>query len=159
MFQNIKIEWTENKTTKTAKPYKALAVLDESGAKFNVNIFSDFPDFANIIPGSVVRAKLEQNGQYWNLVSETQSKPRGGKPNFDRIIEKKQQGIADAQTEKAKNISLAQDKSAWMWAKNNASSLLAADANRVNGMNQDEMSEWVISLATKIYNGEPTEPF
>lgn len=78
MFQNISVKSADNKITKTNKPYKALEVQDESGAVFKTNIFSDFPDFANITGGSLVRAKLEQNGQYWNLVSETQGKPRGG---------------------------------------------------------------------------------
>lgn len=157
MYKDFKVLWVENKTTKTDKPYKKLSIEDEEGKKTDVNIFADFPDFANIIPGSSIRGKLEQNGQYWNIVSETQSKGRfGNKPNFDRIIEKKQAGIAESQDKKAQNIALAQDRSAWMWAKTNATTLLQG---QVDGLDVDEMTNKVLDLATKIYNGEPTEPF
>ena len=51
MFQNIKVISTGDKTTKTNKPYKSLVVQDESNAEFKVNIWSDFPDFANVKEG------------------------------------------------------------------------------------------------------------
>lgn len=112
-YQDFKVQWVENKTTKTNKPYKKLSIEDPAGKKFDVNIFSDFPDFANIIPGSVIRGKLEQNGQYWNIISETQSKPRGGasggfkQAQIEKVMEKKSESIAHFQDKKEESIALA----------------------------------------------------
>lgn len=69
-----KVQWAENKTAKTGKPYKKLSIEDLQGVKTDVNIFSDFPDFANITPGSTISGTLTQKGQYWNITSETQIK-------------------------------------------------------------------------------------
>jgi len=159
MYQNIKIKSAVDKTTSTNKPYKACEVEDESGASFKVNIWSDFPDFSNLAVDSVVRAKLEQNGQYWNIKSETQDKPKG-KPNMERVMEKKADMISVSQDKKAQNIAQAQDRSAWMWAKNNASMILANQKQEaLNIRDLDEIAEMVVDLATKIYNAEPTMPF
>lgn len=111
MFQNIKIESSTDKTTSTNKPYKACEVLDESGASFKVNVWSDFPDFANIKAGSVVRAKLEQKGQYWNIVSETQAKPKGGNPAYkqkiiEETMERKEKSISNFQSNKEESIKI-----------------------------------------------------
>jgi len=123
------------------------ATLDDGGdEQFKVSAWNN--EFA----GDYWEGELEKNDKgYWRIKKPTTSK----KPNFDRIIEKKQAGIAEAQSEKAKNIALAQDRSAWMWAKTNASTLLGTGA----GTNNDEIAERVLDLATKIYNGEPVEPF
>ena len=113
MFQNIKVISTGDKTTKTNKPYKSLVVQDESNAEFKVNIWSDFPDFANVKEGSVIRGKLEQNGQYWNLVSETQAKPRGGgytahkEAVIEKAVERKEGFIAKSQDNKEWGIKVA----------------------------------------------------
>ena len=49
-MENLKVEWMENKTAKTGRPYKKINVQNEKGEKFDVNIFSSFPDFANVMP-------------------------------------------------------------------------------------------------------------
>ena len=110
-FQNITITAIESKTTKTQKPYKSCAVKNESGADFKVNIWSDFPDFANLQVGSIVRAKLEQNGQYWNIVSETQSNPRGNAgfktAQIEKTMERKEKSISNFQDNKELSIKIA----------------------------------------------------
>ena len=155
----INVRGSVDKVAKTGRPYKSLEVSDDKGEVFKVNIFSNFPDFANVKQGSVIMGNLKQDGQYWNIEPEGIQMNRA-KPNFDRIIEKKQQGIAEAQTEKAKNIALAQDRSAWMWAKTNASTIITSPNLRDGETSSaEEMVDKMIKLATKIYNAEPTEPF
>ena len=68
----------------------------------------------------------------------------------------KEKVIGEAMEKKSQNIKEAQDRSAWMWAKTNASTLLGTSLATYNNK---EISEAVLDLATKIYNGEPTEPF
>lgn len=112
MFQNLKITKTTDKITKTNKPYKALEVTDEQGTSHQVNIFSDFPDFANLTVDSVIRGKLEKNGQYENLVSETISKGRAGNPAFktqqiEKVMERKEASISNFQDNKELSIKMA----------------------------------------------------
>src|SRR3990167_23659 len=97
MYQDITIVKIDTKITKTQKPYKSCLVKDPNGAEFKVNIWSDFPNFANLAEGSIVKAKLEQNGQYWTIISETQDKPRGGgnsgfkTAQIEKTMERKEQ--------------------------------------------------------------------
>lgn len=104
MFQNIKITSLVDKVASTGNPYKQLEVQDESGAVFKVNVFNDFPDFANLRIGGVVRGQLVQKEQYTNLLSETQSRgkfgPSGGY---------KQKVIEETMARKEKSISGFQD--------------------------------------------------
>jgi len=68
----------------------------------------------------------------------------------------KEKVIGEAMEKKSQNIKEAQDRSAWMWAKTNASTLLGTSmATETN----DDIAKAVIGLATKIYNGEPQVPF
>lgn len=152
-MEQIKVLKCEAKTTKNNKPYKALEV-ECAGEVRKVNMWSNYPDFSNVNEGSVITAKMVKDGNYWNLQPDEAQKPRGGASTAFKSAQ-----IAEAQEKKAQSIAQAQDKSAWMWAKNNASTLLAADPGRINGMDKDEIIEWVIDLATKIYNSEPLEPF
>ena len=152
----IKVLSSQDKQTKAGKPFKTLEVEAESEIRW-VNMWSNFPDFANIKEGSVFSGNMVKEGQYWNLSFDGMNSK---KPNFDRIIEKKQAGIAEAQTEKAKNIALAQDRSAWMWAKTNATTIITSANLKDSEMSSaDDMVDRMIKLATKIYNAEPTEPF
>lgn len=111
-MQNLKVQWCENKTAKTGKPYKKLSVEDEKGAKFDVNIFSNFPDFANIAPGSVIFGKLTQEGQYWNI-SVDGEKPRSGagssfkQAQIEKVMEVKNENIGKVMDRKEESIKLA----------------------------------------------------
>lgn len=108
MFQNLKVTEVTDKVTSTQKPYKAVAVTDEQGTSHKVNVFSDFPNFANIVVGSVIRGSLVQKGQYTNLLSETQS---GGTTGRSGVF--KTQQIEKAQENKAQYIAKAQDNKDW----------------------------------------------
>jgi hypothetical protein len=147
------VDWSELKTAKTGKAYKALTIKDEAGKPTNVNIFSDWPDFANVGPGSHIEGELEQNGKYWNLRSNAIKEKR---PNMDRVMEKKSASIAEAQQRKEQSISQAQDRSAWMWAKNNAVILIA---NNKDLKDREDLIPLVGEMATEIYNLEPNKPF
>ena len=59
---------------------------------------------------------------------------------------------------KEEAIHKAQDRSAWMWARTSAATLIANHPS-YKDMQPSIISDAVIKLATKIYNGEPTEPF
>lgn len=113
MFQNIKIVSSVDKVASNSKPYKALEVQDEAGAVFKVNIFNDFPDFANVKQGSIVRGQLVVKGQYTNLLSETQNKPRGGASNvykekiMGEAMERKERSIGTFQDNKEYSIRVA----------------------------------------------------
>ena len=61
-----------NGTTKTGKSYKKLKIEGEDGTH-NVNIFSDWPDYANITFGSTIDGTIEKNGQYENIRSSKRS--------------------------------------------------------------------------------------
>lgn len=150
----LKIKTVENKTTKTGKPYKAITLEDGK----SVNMWSNHPNFTDAVDGYELDDELVKDGQYWNLAS---GKKKLEAPGF---IKAKRAGIAEAQANKAQQISQAQDRSAWMWAKNNAALLIANNEHynkrrTEEGMDLDVISNLVIELATKIYNGELKEPF
>ena len=70
---NIKVKGCVEKETKFGKPMKALEVEAENELR-KVNLFSNFPDFANIKEGSVFLATMTKEGAYWNLSYEGQEK-------------------------------------------------------------------------------------
>lgn len=112
-MENITVIATGDKTTKTNKPYKSLTVRQENGTEHKVNIWSDFPNFANVTIGTVIRGKIEPNGKYMNLISELQSsKPTGAGGAFKtaqakEVIDYKQTGIAKSQDNKEHSIKVA----------------------------------------------------
>ena len=93
-------------TKEINKPYKNIGVNDEQGTSHMVNIFSDFPDFANIKVGSIIRGKIEKNGQYENLVSEVQGRSRNNgftaykEAVIEKSMERKEQSIAKSRDNK-----------------------------------------------------------
>lgn len=109
----LKVDWAENKTAKTGKPYKRVTVVSENGEKHDVNIFSNFPDFANIGPGSEIMGNLKQEGQYWNIEPEGVATMRGGAyiankiASIDKAMDKKNESITKFQGAKEESIKLA----------------------------------------------------
>lgn len=149
-----KINWMENKEGRSGKKYVVMHLLDEAGKETqNVSTFELTYTLAQEIEGEIV-----QNGQYLNWKPKLEAPGFMKKPNMDRIMEKKQAGIAESQETKAKNIAEAQDRSAWMWAKTNASTLIANNPV-CKEYTITEIFEQVEILATKIYNSEPLTPF
>lgn len=157
-----KIDWMEHKTSNGGTAYIKANVTDESGKTTeNVAIFSSFPGFTELAPGHSVEGILKEkdyNGKKsYSLDKEIVVRPPGARPNMDRIMDKKANLISEAQQRKEQSIAAAQDRTAWMWAKNNATELLTGTFPQ--GTPQDTIADVVIELATKIYNGEPTTPF
>ena len=151
------VDWAENKTAKTGKPYKALTIKDEAGKPTNVNIFSDWPDFPNIGPGSKIDGELEANGKYMNLKSNAIKERKLGAYN---ALKSKEivTGQLEVQAVKTQSIAQAQDRTALMWAKNNASELVANHPAYKNLKDEVEVEMAVEALASKILNMDLT-PF
>lgn len=126
--------------------YVSATLTDEQGVEFaGINAFNGEFNVSDTWFGELVK-----NGNYYNLVSPKQSAGN----NFKTAT------IEKAMDKKAQNIAQAQDRSAWMWAKTNASTLLAGSMNSINGTLDNQLiASKVIHLATLIYNGEPFEPF
>jgi hypothetical protein len=140
-------------TTSTGKPMWKATLVDETGKEEKLNLWDEIKD------GDTIEGETYVNDKgYTNFKKKLEAPVFMKKPNMDRIMEKKSGMIAEAQTEKAKHIAEAQDRSAWMWAKTNASTLLA-NHPIVKTMGPQGIANEIIELATKIYNGEPTEPF
>lgn len=143
-----KIDWCEVKKSGSTNgrnwEIMEMTLTDEQGVKTE-----KVSTFDKVMPGMEIEGEITKNDKgYLNF----QSKKAEAKSNF------KTQQMNEVMDKKATNIKEAQDRSAWMWAKNNASTLLAS---RGIGSTTpaSEIANMVIDLATKIYNGEPTEPF
>lgn len=150
----IKVLSSVDKQTKFGKPMKALEVFCENETR-KVNVFSNALDFANIKQGYTINGTMEKKGDYWDISFAGAEKRAGG---AYKAVQKAD--IAEAQAVKAKNIAQAQDRSAWMWAKTNATTIVSSPNLRDGETSTaEEMVEKVIELATKIYNAEPLEPF
>lgn len=156
-----KIDWLEVKSPE----WKMISITNEAGISYtDVSLNkrdkkgTEFPNFDNLKAGDTI------HGEYWETSDKSKRylyPPRPQSTNGGPI--RRQPGasamaIKEAQETKAKNIAQAQDRAAWMWAKNNASQLLSAKTE-LDGISMNDIAGEVIKLATKIYNGEPTEPF
>lgn len=144
------ITWAETikEGTGAKGPWKLtkMTLKDEGGA-----MHEGITTFDEVAPGQSIEGNIVLDGNYKNF-----KKDNARKPNMERVMEKKASQIAEAQSNKATQIAQAQDRSAWMWAKTNASTLLGTS---LTDKNNDVILDTVIDLATKIYNSEPQEPF
>ena len=108
---NIKVLECTDKETKFGKPMKALKIEAENETRA-VNLFSNFPDFANIKLGSVFLANMTKEGNYWNLSYDGQEKSSMGQnyPNktasIAKAMEKKEASIEKFQSSKEESIKL-----------------------------------------------------
>ncbi len=151
----FKVKAAEEKTTTTGKPMYRATLVNDAGEETTLNIFDMKVDAGQEIEGETY---VNDKG-YTNFKPAQAKGAGGGRPNMDRIVEKKAALIGEAQDRKAENISHAQDRSAWMWAKNSAATLYANDRIGSKLENEDEAYAKIISFATKIYNAEPLTPF
>lgn len=155
------IEWSEKKVTSTGKEKIDATLKDEAGVTTDkVTIWSDFPNFAGLMTGGSVEGDLvPAKDPKWG---PTLYPP---KPVATNVGYPRRSGgantvaIQEAQETKARNIEQAQDRSAWMWAKNNASQLISSTNYIGRNLDSQQMVDLVLEIATKIYNGEPLEPF
>lgn len=158
----ITIDWLEEKISSSGTKYAKANVTDETGKTTeNVAIFSSFPGFTELAAGhtveGIIKEKDWQGKKSYSLEKEIVVRPPGARPNMDRIMEKKAGLISEAQGRKEQSIREAQDRTAWMWAKNNATELLAGTIP--SSYTKEAIAKEVLELATEIYNGEPTKPF
>lgn len=144
-----KVSSVEEKKTSSGKQMFSVVLTDETGVAERINLFDPVKD------GDEIEGEIITKGNFRNFKSAI---PKKGVPNFSGVVAQKNENIIQAQHRKEESIAKAQDRSAWMWAKTNASTLLAQKGIPAD-MTVDEISAQVIKLATKIYNGEPLVPF
>ena len=154
------IEWLEKKTSSQGNAYIKATLLEGETTIDNVAIFGSFPGFADLAPGVAVEGELtekEYNGakSYTLNAPKVEGATRGGGTG---MLKAKEASIEKAQNRKEKSIEVAQDRSAWMWAKNNATSLVASHRAYAN-LSAQEIEDTIEELATKINNFEPLTPF
>ncbi len=107
-----KINWMEVKQTSTGKTKADCSLIDESGIEIDkVSIWSDFPDFANLKPGSevngdLVKAKDPKYGP--TLYPAKTYKTFAAKPKVDigKMMEKKEASIGRFQDNKEESIKI-----------------------------------------------------
>lgn len=145
-----KVLSSEQSTTSQGKPMWKVILADPEGVESNLNVFD------KLIVGEEVEGQIYRNDKGYLNFKSAQVK-QTTRPNYDRIMEKKQAGIAESQTRKEQSIKAAQDRSAWMWAKTNATELMKLVPDPL--VEDKEMLNRLHELATKIYNMEPFEPF
>lgn len=138
------VELLQVKKTSTGKPMYHCNLTDEKGSVEAINLFD------KVETGQVIEGEIYSNDKgYRNFKSTAQT----AKSNF--VNKQKEEVIEKFQDRKANQIAQAQDRTSWMWAKNNAVELLK---NAPFNSNEELLKE-INKLATKIYNMEPSEPF
>lgn len=157
----IKINFCEKKTSAKGSEYlRASVILDRGNGPEeldNVAIFSSFPGFADIGPGSEIEGNLEEkdyNGSKSYSISGP--KPQGG-GNMQRVMKEKETMIISAQDRKAQNIASAQERNEQMWAKYSATELIAHHQAFKN-LSESEILSKIHILASSIVN-DVLEPF
>lgn len=165
----FKINWLEKKSPDWA----VATLLNEDGIEtkdVSINKTSKkgdiFPNFDTLAPGMDIEGEpwASTSGKVYLFPPKPKLEPptdpmfQKKKPNMERIMEKKDTLIAQSQERKSKSIEEAQDRSAWMWAKTNASTLIA-NSNLYKDYPADKLFIVIEELATQIYNSEPLVPF
>ncbi len=137
-MNDYKVIGFDVKTTKNGDPYKSLKLKDRQGNMYNyVAYWSSLPDYETITVGSIIKGTIttSQNGQYENhkltLAGSPQAQkgpPRGSKfNNADtlEVIEKSGEKDLMVQQKIQEGVASSQDRNEVMWAKYNASELVA----------------------------------
>lgn len=107
------IEWMERKTTSTGKSKIDATLRTPEGAMTKtVTIWSDFPDFAVLQPGSSVDGDIVEKGQYSTFYAKkapiSAYRPRvAGGPGVKAAQERKGEMIQQAQETKSTGIKIA----------------------------------------------------
>lgn len=106
----IKVINCKEATTKTGKPYKQLEVECEGEVR-KVNMWSNYPNFANIQEGSQFDGKMVKEGQYWNLPIDGPTSRPGASGGFKtaqikETMDIKRQDIQESQKNKELGIKI-----------------------------------------------------
>lgn len=153
-MSKFKINWVEKKVGKSGKEYLVMHLVDEAGKETqNVSTFT-----LTYMAGQEIEGEIVQNGNFlnWKAKLEAPEFIKKGASTF--MMEKKATQIAEAQTKKAQSIAEAQDRSALMWAKYGACEIVAHHP-AFKELDGNEVVDMIEKLFTRIYNGEPLEPF
>ena len=115
-MSTYKIDWMENKTTKTGKKLINATLTDSEGNQTDkVQIWDSFPSFALIMPGATVEGEIETkvNGQYTNITLQA---PRSAKSAYsggsrtasiEKAVQQKEASITKFQATKEESIKTA----------------------------------------------------
>lgn len=111
--QEYKIEWMEKKTTSTGKEKADCSLKAGTETVENVTIWADFPDFANLMPGSTVKGTLTpaKDPRYGPTLYPPKSPKQAAGANFkqkmiDDTMTRKEGSIEKFQNSKEENIKL-----------------------------------------------------
>lgn len=97
--------------TSTNKPMKKLVLETENNEVVRVNIFSDFPHYAELREGSTIDGEIRKNDKGYDNLYSNEIKPKGN-PNFktqqmEKVMDKKSELISKAQDNKELGIKIA----------------------------------------------------
>lgn len=108
------VEWMERRTTASGKIMIKATLQDETGAQYtDIGIWSDFPGFADLMPGSSVQGNIVEKGQYKTLYptraprATTGGQGGGNMRGVAAAQVRKQEGIREAQENKSHAIKVA----------------------------------------------------
>ena len=153
-----KVQTLEISTTNTGKRKMNCELTNEMGDVIKATIWEDFPNFQGITFGSMIEGDLVP-------AKDPKYRPSLSAPKQNRAITRNftpkkdiSESVNTALETKARNIAQAQDRSAWMWAKNNASDLVA-NHPAFKFLDKAQLIKEIEEIATKIYNAEPLAPF
>ncbi len=144
------IEWSEvTKTGETdGRPWKMtkMNLKDENG-----DLHDGVTTFDSVMTGGELEGEIIIKGIYKNFKNHIK-RPTASMYNKGKgeEITANQLKVQDKISE---NVEKAQDRTAWMWAKNNASTLLA-NKPEIAGASAENIANAVIKLASLIYKGE-----
>lgn len=136
----------EEKQSSTGKPMWRATFQDPDGNEEALNIFDK-------VEGEVEGEIYTNDKGYKNF------KPKSQAVKSNYMAQQKEKVINEAMDKKANQIHAAQDRSAWMWAKTSACTLIANKSYGTAVDTNEEVLENIHKLATKIYNMEPLTPF
>ena len=96
--------------TSTGKPMKRLGLegVELEGGEKKINIFSDFPHYAEIVEGSTIDAEIRKNDKGYDNLYSNEIKQRGGAGGAY-----KQKVIEESMARKEGSITKFQDNKEW----------------------------------------------
>lgn len=103
--------------TSTGKPMKRLEVADTNNTVSKVNIFSDFPHYADLKEGSTIDGEIRKNDKGYDNLYSNEIKPRSGASSgfktaqIEKAMEHKEQSISKFQDNKEFSIMVASSMS------------------------------------------------
>lgn len=148
MIKQYSIVWAEVKKEgeTNGRPWKITEMTLKDAEGVETEKVSTFDAVNN---GETVEGEIIKNDKGYLNFKKLSDK----KPNMDRLIEKKQTGIIEAQGRKEESIGKAQDRSAMMWAKYGACELVA-NHPAFKDLNEVEVVTKISRLANQIYHDQ-----